>query len=817
MSDLRLQLILDTINKASAPLKAIDRDSSATANALKSSRDQLKNLQAQQRDVTSFQKLQGATRESAESLRLQQQRVAQLAKQLKTTESPTKALRQEFERATAKAKSLEAAHQGNRQKLHQLNTTLKNGGMHTANLDNRQEQLTAQIKQANGQIDAQKQKLAQLNEQQKRIQASRDRANNIRNNAMTLAGHGAVAAYGGQRALSGIGSLAQDGLSFDASMSRVQALTRLQKDSEAMQSLRAQARELGASTSFTSQDAAQGQGFLAMAGFTPDAIKDAMPGLLSLAKAAGEDLGATADISTNILSAFKMSADQMGQAGDVLTAAFTGSNTDLQMLGETMKYVGPVAVGLGGTLEEAAAMAGKLGNEGIQGGMAGTALRAIYSRLATAQGAAADAIADLGIETQDAMGNMRSMPELLAEISELTQDMGNAERAGILRSIAGEEAFSALQVLVNQAGNGELQAMITQLNNSQGAALKTASDMADNAVGDLDELESAWSDIKIELFETNNGPLRDTIQSITKTVQGIGSWIKENPKLAALLVKLSVILAVLVTAMGALALAVSAVMFGWAALLKLAPLLGLFKGLVAVLPLLSGGFATLGAVIAATPIGWILAAVAALVAVGVLIYKHWSSIRALFSGFWNGLSASLAPIIDKFGVLGDVLRWIGSGFSVLIGWFGSLMRPVDMAEEQLNRFSNAGEAAGKAIGYVFRGLLSPLTAVLDALSGIGQIWNRIFGARAELPTGTVLTTTGAMINEAASAPIQIDSRPPLQARAPATVSPMTVEGIHIHPTPGMDEQVLAKLVAREIQALQERQNAAARSHLRDED
>ncbi|MFM2536150.1 phage tail tape measure protein, partial [Escherichia coli] len=107
--------------------------------------------------------------------------------------------------------------------------------------------------------------------------------------------------------------------------------------------LREQALKLGSETQFTAGDAASGQAFLAMAGFTPQTIQAALPGVLSMATAGSMDLGETADIGSNILTQFGLSADQMDRVGDTLTAAFTRTNTDLRALGETMKYAGPVA------------------------------------------------------------------------------------------------------------------------------------------------------------------------------------------------------------------------------------------------------------------------------------------------------------------------------------------------------------------------------------------------------------------------------------------------------------------------------------------
>ncbi|TLX52829.1 phage tail tape measure protein, partial [Stutzerimonas nosocomialis] len=212
------------------------------------------------------------------------------------------------------------------------------------------------------------------------------------------------------------------GLDFDASQSKVQALARLDRNSPEMKALREQARALGASTQFTAGEASNAQGFLAMAGFNPTAIQAAMPGMLDLAKAGDFGLAETADIASNILTGFNLQASETGRLGDVLVGTFTRSNTNLQMLGETMKYAAPVAASVGQDIETVAAMAGKLGDAGIQGSMGGTALRAILNRLSAPPKAAAAALDTLGISAKDADGNLRDMPTVLQEIYEKTKN-----------------------------------------------------------------------------------------------------------------------------------------------------------------------------------------------------------------------------------------------------------------------------------------------------------------------------------------------------------------------------------------------------------
>ncbi|MEY0629854.1 phage tail tape measure protein, partial [Providencia rettgeri] len=209
-------------------------------------------------------------------------------------------------------------------------------------------------------------------------------------------------------------------------MSKVQALTRLDKNSDDYKMLREQARDLGATTAFTANEVAQGQAFYAMAGFKPEQIKNAMSGTLSMSLAGDIDLATTADIGSNILTGFKLNSNEMNRVSDALVATFTRSNTNLTMLGDTMKYVAPVASGLGVDLETAAVAAGKLGDAGIQGSMAGTGLRSILGRLAEPPKMAGEALDKLKIKTRDAKGNLRQFTDILAELDKKTKKMGTA-------------------------------------------------------------------------------------------------------------------------------------------------------------------------------------------------------------------------------------------------------------------------------------------------------------------------------------------------------------------------------------------------------
>ncbi|HEJ9469022.1 TPA: phage tail tape measure protein, partial [Proteus mirabilis] len=427
------------------------------------------------------------------------------------------------------------------------------------------------------------------------------------------------------------------GYEFNVGMSKVQALTRLDKNSDEFKMLREQARELGATTAFTANQVAQGQAFYAMAGFKPEQIKNAMPGTLAMSLAGDIDLGTTADIGSNILTGFKLDSDQMGRVSDVLVGAFTRSNTSLTMLGDTMKYVAPVASGLGVDLETAAAATGKLGDAGIQGSMAGTSLRAILGRLAEPPKMAAKALEELGIKTRDAKGNLRDFPELLAELDKKTAKMGNAQRAGFFKHIAGEEAFSALSVLAEQAGKGELQTLVANLKQAKGEAQKVAGTMTDNLSGDMKNLQSAWEDLGIQIFDGIDSPLRQISQNITRVISKVGVWMKENPELAKTLTMIGLAIAGIITTLGILSLSIAAMLGPLAAAKLSLSILGIKGGgaltlLLKPIKLLGSAFLGLGKAMLANPILLVIAAIAAAV---YLIYKNWDTIGPYVYKVWD--------------------------------------------------------------------------------------------------------------------------------------------------------------------------------------
>lgn len=409
------------------------------------------------------------------------------------------------------------------QKMRELGGELKRHGISLTGSDNTIQQAIRRTEQYNNQLERERQALARVTQARERYSHAQETAGKLKTGGALAIGAAAAGGYAAGRFL-------QPAIGFGKEMSRVQALTRIDKNSPQFKALREQALKL-AETQFTASDAASGQSFLAMAGFTPQAIQAALPGVLNMALAGGVELGETADIGSNILTQFNLTADQMDRVGDTLTAAFTRTNTDLRALGETMKYTGPVAAKLGISLEEAAAMAGMLANNGLRGSDAGTAMRASLSRLASPPKAAADALKELGVSVADARGKMRPMEDVLLDLYKATQKYGQVDQVSFFKDIAGEEAFVGLQTLVAAAGSGELQKLTRELQGARGEADRVAKVMADNLDGDLKNLDSAWEGLRIRISDLVDGPLRSVTQWLTRVLEKITSLAQAHPVL----------------------------------------------------------------------------------------------------------------------------------------------------------------------------------------------------------------------------------------------------------------------------------------------
>lgn len=308
------------------------------------------------------------------------------------------------------------------------------------------------------------------------------------------------------------------GSDFESQMSRVQAISGA--TGSEFNKLKEQAIQLGADTAFSSSQAAEGMENLAAAGFTTSEIMDAMPGLLDLAAASGEDLASSSDIAASTLRGFGLEAADAAHVADVLAANANKTNSSVADTGEAMKYVAPLARAAGLSIEETAAAIGIMANAGIQGSQAGTTLRGAISRLSKPTKQMSECMADLGISFYDSEGNMKSLAEQTRMMEEATAGMTDEQRNNVLVTLYGQEALSGMLALMNE-GDGALLELTHAYETCDGSAKAAAETMQDNLAGAPDQLGGSAETLGIVFYESVSESLKETAKSATDSINNI--------------------------------------------------------------------------------------------------------------------------------------------------------------------------------------------------------------------------------------------------------------------------------------------------------
>lgn len=873
-NNLELKVTLSALDKATAPFKSIIATNKKLAQSIANAKKNLKALENQKKVIENFKALKKSVAVNNAELAKAQNEAQKLSAKFAQLATPTAKMRKEMEQAQVRVKTLKNEKTNLQRKINETKGTLDKYGISTKNLGNANAMLNEKIKSANKALEEQNRQLKRNSETQARLKKARSSYDKTLSMRDKMAGGSMKAGLASGAIIGAEIAMLKPALSFEAEFSKVIALTRLDKNKNAEQinALREQAKQLGATTSFTSTDVAAGQGYLAMAGFNDNQILKSMPSILNMTKAADMEMGRVSDISSDILSGFKKSAEDMTNVSDVLTLTFTTSNTNLELLGDSMKYVGPIATKTGQEFETMAAMVGLLGNVGIKGSQAGTSLRSMLNRLAGPPKSAAKALKKLNVQAKDAKGNLRPVTDILADIAAKSKKYGNADQMSFFKDIFGEEAATAAAELITQSGEDGIRKYAEMLKNASGTSAKVAKTMADNLEGDLKNLESAREALGISVFDQNNTLLRGFTASLTDMLRGVNEWINANPELAKTLFKLVTATALFLGGISAIGLVLITIIGPLAATKLAFTVLGI-KGFGAI-SLLTKGLGLLKMAIMMNPLGLFITAV---IAGAILIYKYWDQVSAFFSGFWEGLKTGMLPILEKFGPLGDTFGVVVGWVEKAVKWFTDLISPVQSASEDLDKAASAGYKFGEWTAKGIDLVTKPLQWVIDSIkwvidnmpsldniiskdhaqqisktadmaamtgfssggytgnggrydpAGIVHRGEFVFNKSATSRLGTGFLSTlhsaksaragmlavGLSAGIANAQPLKIDNRAPLSARgATVATAPMTVN-ITINAGANQNADDIARAVQRELARIENQRQARNRSRLYD--
>lgn len=553
---------------------------------------------------------------------------------------------------------------------------------------------------------------------------------------------------------------------FDAAMSKVQAVSGATADQ--LEQLRAKAKEMGETTKFSASESAEALNYMAMAGWKTDEMLNGLAGVMNLAAASGEELGTTSDIVTDALTAFGMSADQSSRFADILASAASNANTNVAMMGESFKYVAPVAGALGYSAEDMAVALGLMANSGIKADMAGTSLRNMLNRMAKPTKESAAAMDRLGLELADDEGKMLSFREIMdqlrdsfsdinlsaeeyedmldnldmrladgivtqkqyeAELEELNKQCFGAEGAEKARAAAmlgGTRAMSGLLAIAN-ATEEDYNKLTNAIDNSSQAFAK----LADGSVVPLNEALASGQEI-LEQYNGSAEAMANTMldnlpgqMTILKSqIEGLAISIGEllMPTIRAIVTRIQAFvdklnsmddtqkkqiikIAAIVAAVGPLLMVFGKLIAGVGKLMQLAPAISTaLKGVSAVF---GGVGASAGAVLA--PIAAVVAAIGVLVAAFMNLWKNNEQFRSGMTETWNSIKESFSGFISQ---IQERLPAIEEAFNNVV----AVVKPIWDGFCQL--LGPTFQAAFDAVKVVLDALFNAIINVIDMITGI---------------------------------------------------------------------------------------------------
>jgi TP901 family phage tail tape measure protein len=513
---------------------------------------------------------------------------------------------------------------------------------------------------------------------------------------------------------------------FDTAMSQVAAVSGATGSD--LDALREKAREMGSKTKFSASEAAEAMNYMAMAGWKTGDMLDGIEGIMNLAAASGEDLATTSDIVTDALTALGLSAADSGHFADILAAASSNANTNVSMMGETFKYCAPVAGALGFSAEDTAEAIGLMANAGIKSSQAGTAMRTMLTNLTGEVTFAGESFGELTIQTTNADGSMRSLGDILADCRVAFSQMSESEKAANAEALVGKNAMSGFLAVMN-AAPGDIEKLNSAINNCDGTAEKMATTMQDNLAGQLTILKSQLEELAISFGEL----LMPAIRTIVGWIQKFVDWLNgmdEGTK------KVIMTVALLAAALGPVLIVIGKVISAVGTIMTIVP------KIAGVINVVKGAFAALNATMLANPIFLIIAAIAALVAAFIYLWNNCEGFRQFWIDLWENIKAVAVAVwtaISEF----FTAAWEAIKSAAETVWNGIRDFFSGLWEGIKTIFTTVVTAISGFLSAAWTSIQTTITTVFTAISSFfSTVWNGIKNIVTTIVTAisTFLTT-----------------------------------------------------------------------------
>ena len=556
-NDLRLRLLLDTVDKATAPLRQINKGGQETARALKATRDRLKELNAQQKDVGAWRQQNAQARQTAQALDAARAKVKEMGRAMSAVNAPTKQMTAEFQAAIRATNELKQQQKAEQETLRGLQRRLGEAGIDTRKLNQHNAALRQQMAQTNTTIEQQEAQLKRLAAAQRKAAEAKERLEKAQGRAGKMAGAGAAGIAAGVGAgMAGAALLApqlevrQQGSMIAAqsgeSPDRANQYTQIVRDIRT-DGVSTNIEEIGAAVSAAKSTLG------ALGEVSDKELNSAARKALNLAQVMGIDVAeAMQMVGVMLQNKLSKSSDE---AFDLVTAGM--QNMSVQMRGEIPEILQEYSThfrNMGFSGEEAMSLLVKQARQGkFALDKTGDAIKEFSIRGSDMSKSSQEAYKSIGLNAAKmssaiAKGGPSARDALTKTAKALLRIKDPAERANAAISLFGtpveDLAVDQIPDLLKALADGT-----TALGDVTGAADKMGNTFRDNLRGDLDKLTGTWNTMIGSLMDGQNGPLRDLVQTITGIVGAARAWIEANPELAASLAKGAAAVAVLVTGM----------------------------------------------------------------------------------------------------------------------------------------------------------------------------------------------------------------------------------------------------------------------------
>lgn len=496
---------------------------------------------------------------------------------------------------------------------------------------------------------------------------------------------------------------------FEAAMSKVAAVSGATGSD--LEALSKKAREMGSKTKFSASEAAEAMNYMAMAGWKTEDMLSGIEGVMNLAAASGEDLATTSDIVTDALTAFGLSAQDSGHFADVLAAASSNANTNVSMMGETFKYCAPIAGALGFSVEDTAEAIGLMANAGIKSTQAGTSLRTIMTNLSGDVKICGENIGEVTVATTNADGSMRDLSDILADCRTAFSGLSESEKATAAESLVGKNAMSGFLALMN-AGEGDIAKLSGAIDNCNGAAQSMADTMNNNLEGQLTILKSQLQELAISFGEI----LLPAVKKIVGWVQGFIDVLNSLPDGVK---ETIVTVALIAAALGPVLIIIGKIITAVGTIMTIVP------KVVGVIKAVKTAFLALNATMLANPIVLIIAAIAALVAAFIYLWNNCDEFRQFWIDLWESIKEIAVAVWEAlkefFGAAWEFIKTTAETvWNALAGFFTGLWEGIK------NTFTTVVNAISTFLSTMWNTIKSVAETIWNAISAFfTTIWNGI--------------------------------------------------------------------------------------------